>query len=107
MKSVIETTDAEDSILIPYAKIQGVSLSDLIASNGKENAVQGALRHYASHAARTGAVDPAVAAAVCKDENAVFQAITNDWRGDKKFSGVMSAVLQGKAGVASAASKEA
>jgi hypothetical protein len=103
-KNVIETTEVEDAILVPYAASQGSTVSDLISANGKSNVVQSAIRSFVSAAVRTSSVDGAIQAAVCKDENAVFNAVWNDWNGQKKFAGVIAVGLASKPAVAAPAS---
>ena len=103
MKHFIETSDVEDSILTPYAKSQNTTVAALISANGKAQVVQSALRSFCQKAASTGAIDQAVAQAVLKDENAIWNAVHSDWNGAKAFAGIIAAVLSGEAAPAKAA----
>lgn len=103
MKYTIEITDAEDSILIPYAQSQNSSVAAMIVINGKENMIQGALRAYCRKAVSTGAVDQSIISALVKDENAIWSAVHADWQGKKAFAGIIAAVLTGEVVAAKAA----
>ncbi len=103
-KNVIETTEVEDAILVPYAASQGSTVGpDLFGQRQVERHPVGhpLLRlRGCSHELR-GWRDPE---AVCKDENAVFNAVWNDWNGQKKFAGVIAVGLASKPAVAAPAS---
>lgn len=97
MKYTIELTEAEDSILTPYAASQKQTAVELVVSVGKMQALQAALRSYADEASRSGSVDGAILAVLAKDVGAVFNAVWTDWSDKKTFLPLVSSVLQARA----------
>lgn len=90
----IQFSEEEYNLLSAYGLSLGKDPSDIVAESGKAQAIQNALRAFASSVSASGSVDQAIAIQVLKDSGAVFNAVWTDWQGKKLFAPLVATHLQ-------------